>query len=104
MDKRECYCTTEEERVCCFLRDKLQSKGHNCQSLAPWERELYGEDKPVVEPYVNLTVVKADGSTFTFHHVSGIKWESGTLTFEDQNGRLYYVPEAAYFYNDYCDQ
>lgn len=98
---RECHCLTPNERACCALRDKLADGRYECQSLAPWERELYGEHEPYVDLYVNR-----GGHVFGFPHVRGIKYqnEDNVLTWEDENENIVYFPRPDFWHNESCDQ
>jgi hypothetical protein len=99
MRNRTCYCQTQNERDLCALRDKL-SDGHECPSLAPWERELYS----MVEPHVDLSVhVDESGKPLTFQRVRGVKYADNVLTFESDNGSLFFVPNVKYWVSDASD-
>lgn len=91
---RHCNCIDCRERDLCSLRGKLT--GEDCQSLAPWERELYGEQDES-EPYVDLYVTNGSGREMVFRSVRGIcverikhappiKDTELTLTFEGVSG------------------
>lgn len=100
MKNHTCYCETTSDQTCCNLRAQL-TIGHECPSLAPWERELYAMAGH--EPNVDLSAHLAGGTVLDFTAVRGISIKDGTLTFEDNNGRLYFVPGVAYWTTDASD-
>lgn len=65
-------------------------------------REHFKVSEP--DPYVHLTVTKTDGNVVLFAHVRGIKFNDGMLTFEDEDERLYYVPNVSHWFNEYSEQ
>ena len=112
MNKRECYCQSDSERVTCALRHHLTDGRHECPTLAPWERELLGMVEP--EPYVDLYVTLKDGTVLTFPYVRGIGVEyikhappsaeyERTLTMEGPEG-IINVFDVAYWRSESCDQ
>jgi hypothetical protein len=57
------------------------------------------------EPYVDLTAHVGEKS-LAFMAVSGIRIDAKTkaLTFEDRDGRLFFVPNVDWWSTDACDQ
>jgi hypothetical protein len=62
---------------------------------------LAGKKEPTV--WVDLTVHQKTGQHI-FQHVAGIKYNDGVLTFEDEDGRLYFVPDVSFWFTDAADE
>jgi hypothetical protein len=78
--------------------DHLRDNNLNALRVA-----LCGESER--EPYVDLTAHVGEKS-LNFMEVSGIRIDAKTkaLTFENRDGRLFFVPNVDWWSTDACDQ